>query len=220
MPGPLDPSLADALAALASGQAHDQTLAELEGRADALGLPMVDRATGSFVALVLRAVGARRVVELGAGHGDLTWWLAGATGADREVLVVTDPDETDGIEVALRRGGRFAGVRLRGASHPAPASPDHLAEVAGPLDAVVVRDVTARLVEVVGEVGARLRDGGVLLVEGVLADGAPAGRAAAVVRDALEDPELWASVVPLGRGWLVALRARSDLGGAATDQLW
>jgi hypothetical protein len=41
-----------------------------------------DPATATFVAFVVRAVGARRVIELGAGMGDLTWWLAGAVGAD------------------------------------------------------------------------------------------------------------------------------------------
>lgn len=220
MSGPLDPSLADALTALAGAQVHDPTLTELEGRADALQRPVVDRATGSFLVLLLRAIGARRVVELGAAHGDLTWWLAGAVADDGEVVAVTSPDDAESAEATLRRAGRFSQVTLHTATHPAATSPDHLAEVPGELDAVVVREVTSRLAEIVEVVGGRLRPGGLLLVEGVLADGAPAGRAATVVRETLEDPELWASVVPLGTGWLVALRARSNLAGAASDRLW
>lgn len=220
MTGPLDPGLADALAALAAGQAHDHTLAELEARAEELGVPAVDRATASFVALVVRAVGARRVVELGAGAGDLTWWLAGAVGDDGEVVVTTAADDAVVLTAALRRGGRFDRVDLRVVEHPPPGSPDHLAAVEGDLDALVVHEVSPRLQETIELVASRLRPGGVLLVAGVLADGPPAGRAAQVVRALLEDPEVWVSLVPLGDGWLVALRARSDLAGGATDRLW
>lgn len=213
--------LADALIALASAQADDPALAEFELAADATGEPLLDRAASTFVTWALRAVGATRVVELGGGTGALTWWLAGAVGADGEVHVVTDPVGGEVAVDRLRRAGRFDRVVVHTTdAGDGGASPDHLATIEGELDAIVVREVTPRLAEAWDELVARVRPGGVIVVGSVLADGPPAGVTAAVVREALEDPELWASVVPLDRGLLVALKARSDLAGAATDRLW
>lgn len=213
--------LPDVLADLASAQTHDQSLVELEIAADATGEHLPDRAAATFVALVLRSVGATRVVELGAGTGGLSWWLAGAVGAEGELHVVTDEAAGETLAGRLRRAGRFGQVTVHTTdTADGGASPDDVTVVDGDLDAVVVREVTPRLTEAWEALVARVRPGGVVLVGEVLADGPPAGRTASVVREALEDPDLWTSVVPLGGGWLVALKARSDLGGAATERLW
>jgi predicted O-methyltransferase YrrM len=213
--------LADALADLAFAQAHDQALVELEIAAEATAEPLPDRAAATFVAWAVRAVGASRVVELGAGGGGLTWWLAGAIGAEGELHAVTDSASSETLADRLRRAGRFGQVTVHATeAADGGASPDHLTGIDGDLDAIVVREVTPRLADAWGALVARVRPGGVVVVGEVLADGPPAGRNAAVVRDALEDPDLWASIVPLGDGWLVALRTRSDVAGAATDRLW
>jgi predicted O-methyltransferase YrrM len=213
--------VSDALADLAFAQTHDHALVELEIAADATGEPLPDRAAATFVAWALRAAGAQRVVELGAGRGALTWWLAGATGHGGELHAVTDPASAPTLTDRLRRAGRYAHVTVHVTdATDAGTSPDHLARVEGDLDAVVVARPTRRLADAWDTVVGRVRPGGVLVVGEVLLDGPPTGPAEAVVRDALEDPELWTSVVPLGDGWLVALRTRSDLGGAATDHLW
>jgi predicted O-methyltransferase YrrM len=209
----------DALAALAAAQAHDEALVELEIAAEATGEPLPDRAAATFVAWAVRAVGAVRVVELGAGRGGLTWWLAGAVGAGGELHAVTDAATAPTLTDRLRRSGRHGRTTVH-AVEGADVSPDHLTLVDGPLDALVVRRTTPRLVEAWDAVTSRVRPGGVLLVGEVLVDGPPAGRTAALVREALEDPELWSTVVPLGDGWLAGLRARSDLAGGATDRLW
>lgn len=213
----LGPVLSD----LAFAQAHDHALVEMAEAAEARGEVVPDRAAATFVTWAVRAVGARRVVELGAGAGALTWWLAGAVSDGGEVHACTDPSSAGRLEATLRRSGRFGRVTLHLDGSPlAGASPDHLADVPGDLDAVVVGTVTVELLGAWSTVVERLRPGGVLLVGGVLAEGAPTGRHAEVVREALEDPELWTSVVPLGGGWLAGLKARSDLTGAATDELW
>lgn len=213
--------LSDALAALASAQTHDQALVELAIAADATGEPVPDPAAATFVAWAVRSAQATRVVELGAGTGGLSWWLAGAVGAEGALHVVTD-DASEGVLVdRLRRAGRFGQVTVHTTDAPdAGASPDHLTAVDGDLDAIVVREVTPRLVDAWDALVARVRPGGVIVVGEVLVEGPPAGRTGAVVREALEDPDLWTSLVPLGGGWLVALKARSDLAGAATDRLW
>lgn len=214
--------VADALADLAFAQTHDQTLAELEVAADAGGEAVPDRAAASFVVWALRAAGAARVVELGAGRGALSWWLAGATALGGELHVVTDPPSAPVLTDRLRRAGRFGHVTVHGTGGPDDPglAPTHLAGVRGELDAVVVARPTEDLVRGWDDVVDRVRPGGVLVVGEVLRAGIPTGAAGTLVRGALEDPELWASVVPLGDGWLVALKARADLGGAAAEGLW
>lgn len=218
--GPAD-ALADALADLAFAQTHDQALVELEIAADATGESLPDRAAATFAAWAVRAVGASRVAELGAGGGGLTWWLAGAIGAEGELHAVTDAASAETLAGRLRRAGRFGQVTVHVVeTADGGASPDHLTSIDGELDAIVVREVTPRLADAWDALVARVRYGGVVIVGEVLVHGPPAGRTAAIVRDALEDPDLWTSLVPLGDGWLVALRTRSDVAGTATDRLW
>jgi predicted O-methyltransferase YrrM len=221
LPAPAADPLAHVLADLAAAQTHDHALVELEVAAEATGEHLPDRAAASFVAWAVRAVGATRVVELGGGRGGLSWWLAGAVGEEGQLHVVTDGASAGTVRDRLRRAGRSGQVTVHATDGgDGGASPDHLAVIDGDLDAVVIREVTPRLAEAWAALVGRVRPGGVVVVGEVLADGPPAGRTGAVVRDALEDPELWSSVVPLGDGWLVALKARSDLAGAATDRLW
>ncbi|MEX1178986.1 MAG: hypothetical protein WEB09_11045, partial [Nitriliruptor sp.] len=209
-------SLGAALADLAFAQAHDQALVEIDLAAEARGEPVPDRAAATFAAWALRAVGAERVVELGAGAGALTWWLVGAVGDAGEVHAVCDPPSAVRLEAVLRRSGRFAPVTVHTTDAPdRGVSPDHLAELAGEFDAIVVRQVTPRLEEVWDQVVARLRTGGALLIGDVAPGGPPAGTAARAVREALEDPELWTTVVPIGTGWVAALKARSTPSGTA-----
>jgi predicted O-methyltransferase YrrM len=213
--------LPSALDDLAAAQAHDHALVELEVAADTAGERIVDRASATFVTWALRAVGARRVVELGAGRGALTWWLAGAVGADGELHAVTRSDDAPPLRDRLRRSGRAGQLAVHTTDADDGTDPVHLDAVGGDLDAVVVAgpdpSVTASWAALVD----RVRSGGVIVVGGVLPGGAlPSGEVAGLVREALEDPELWTTLVPLGGGWLAALKARSDLAGGATDRLW
>jgi predicted O-methyltransferase YrrM len=215
------PRLPVDLADLAAAQAHDQVLVELEVAADAAGEPVPDRATATFVTWALRSVGARRIVELGAGRGALTWWLAGAVGAEGELHAVTTADAASIVRDRLRRSGRATQVTVHTTDADDGSDPVHLEAVDGDLDAVVVATVGEALPTGWATVVDRVRPGGVILVAGVLPGGSlPGGEVGDLVRDALEDPELWVTLVPLGGGWLAALKARSDLAGGATDRLW
>jgi predicted O-methyltransferase YrrM len=215
------PHLSADLADLAAAQAHDQVLVELEVAADAVGEPVPDRASGTFVTWALRTADARRVVELGAGRGALTWWLAGAVGAEGELHAVTATDEASIVRDRLRRSGRATQVTVHTTDADDGSDPVHLEAVDGDLDAVVIGTVDGAVLAGWPAVLDRVRAGGLVLVGGVLPGGArPSGEVGDLVRDALEDPELWVTLVPLGGGWLAALKARSDLAGGATDRLW
>ena len=85
---------------------HDEpVLVEMETRAAEHGFPIVGRATGRFLELAARAVGARRVMELGSGYGYSAYWFARAVGPDGEV-VCTDGEPTPSQRRSPRRASR------------------------------------------------------------------------------------------------------------------
>ena len=87
LPQPVD----DYLTSHAGRQHGDAVLDEMEARAREHGFPIVERAVGRYLELQARAVGARRVMELGSGYGYSAYWFARAVGDDGEV-VCTDGD--------------------------------------------------------------------------------------------------------------------------------
>jgi caffeoyl-CoA O-methyltransferase len=228
MPEPLLPrEVADYLTDLARAEVRDAVLDDMERRADELGFPIVGRAVGRFLELQARAIGARRVVELGSGYGYSAFWFARALAgidappaqagdAGGEVVCTdTDPENARLAERYLRRAGLWDRVRYRVGD-----ALEGLAAVEGDLD-IVYCDVDKH-----GYPGAwaaaaeRLRVGGMFLCDNVLWDGRVAGlpRAPAPARDAvtgdivamtraiLDDERYVTSLVPIRDGILVALR--------------
>jgi caffeoyl-CoA O-methyltransferase len=209
------------LVELVKAQHADQVLTEMESRADELGFPIVGRAVGRFLELQARAIGARRVVELGSGYGYSAYWFARAVGEDGEVVCTdADPDNARLAEGYLRRAGLWAPVRY----HVGDAL-EGLAAVDGELD-VVYCDIDKDGYPAAWSAACeRLRVGGLFLCDNVLWDGrvagvAPEGEPAEVAasraevtddivamsREVASDPRYVSSVVPIRDGVLVALR--------------
>jgi len=209
------------LVELVKAQFADQVLTEMEIRADDAGFPIVGRAVGRFLELQARAIGARRIVELGSGFGYSAYFFAGAVGDDGEVVCTdTDPDNARLAETYLRRAGRWAPVRY----HVGDAL-EGLATVEGELD-VVYCDIDKQGYPAAWAAAAeRLRVGGMFLCDNVLWDGRVAGlapadeddevaaaRAAvtddivAMSREIASDPRYVSSLAPIRDGVLVALR--------------
>ncbi len=65
----MDDAVESYLTELARTEHEEPVLVEMEARAAEHGFPIVGRATGRFLELAARAVGARRVMELGSGYG-------------------------------------------------------------------------------------------------------------------------------------------------------
>jgi predicted O-methyltransferase YrrM len=76
---------------LALQQHPDDVLDAMEAYAAEHSIPLIGRAAGAFIELAARSIGARRVLELGAGIGYGTLWLARAVGSDGEVSSI-EPD--------------------------------------------------------------------------------------------------------------------------------
>jgi predicted O-methyltransferase YrrM len=99
---------------LAGVEHGDAVLTEMEEYAEQHGFPIVGRATGRFLEVAARSVGARRVMELGSGYGYSAYWFARAVGESGEV-VCTEGDQAnaDRARQYLTRAGAWPRVRYR-----------------------------------------------------------------------------------------------------------
>jgi caffeoyl-CoA O-methyltransferase len=110
----MDDAVENYLTELARTEHEDPVLLEMEARAAEHGFPIVGRATGRFLELAARAVGARRVMELGSGYGYSAYWFARAVGPDGEVVCTDgDPENARLAEDYLSRAGVWDRVRYR-----------------------------------------------------------------------------------------------------------
>jgi caffeoyl-CoA O-methyltransferase len=209
------------LTELVKAQHADQVLTEMEIRANELGFPIVGRAVGRFLELQARAIGARRVVELGSGFGYSAYWFARAVGDDGQVVCTdADPDHARAAEAYLRRAGLWGPVRY----HVGDAL-DGLAAVDGDLDVVYCDIDKHGYPNAWAAAAERLRVGGLFLCDNVLWDGrvvglAPAeedpataadrsevtGDIVAMTRAIANDPRYLSVIAPIRDGVLVALR--------------
>jgi len=73
---------------------HDEAvLLEMEKEGRERDFPIVGRMVGVAMEILARAIGARRVVELGSGFGYSAYWFARAVGPDGEIhLTDGDPE--------------------------------------------------------------------------------------------------------------------------------
>jgi caffeoyl-CoA O-methyltransferase len=201
---------------LATVQVRDAVLDDMERRAAEHGFPIVGRAVGRFLEVQARAIGARRVVELGSGYGYSAYWFARAVGADGEVICTdADPANAELAERYLRRARLWDRVRY----HVGDAL-EGLAGVDGEVD-VVYCDVDKDGYPAAWEAAAeRLRVGGLFLCDNVLWDGRVVGLArepapardvvtpdiVAMTRAVVDDGRFVTSLAPIRDGILVALR--------------
>src|SRR5215212_8731667 len=110
----MDDAVESYLTDLAKTEHEDPVLVEMEARAAENRFPIVGRATGRFLELAARAVGARRVMELGSGYGYSAYWFARAVGEDGAVVCTDgDPENAKLAEGYLRTAGVWDRVRYR-----------------------------------------------------------------------------------------------------------
>ena len=110
----MDDTVEAYLTGLAEAEHDDPVLAEMEAMAAEHDFPIVGRATGRYLELAARMIGARRVMELGSGFGYSAYWFARAVGEAGEV-VCTDgnPDNATKAEQYLSKAGLWDRVRYR-----------------------------------------------------------------------------------------------------------
>lgn len=188
----------------------DPLLQRLEEAATQRGFPLVGRRSGRLMGLLSRAIGARRVFELGSGFGYSAYFFAQAVGAEGQVICT----EKDAWELDHHRalyGDHPLAQRIR---YRMGSAVEQLQAEPGPLD-VVFMDIDKQGYRAALDPIARaLRPGGLLFVDNTLWGGRvcggaddPSTQAVHAFNTALaQDPRFEAELLPVGDGLSVARR--------------
>lgn len=212
--GFLDDRIGDYITALTARSLDDPVLDEMEARAAREGFPIVGRAVGRLLEVAARAVGARRVVELGSGFGYSAYFFARAVGPTGEV-VCTDAsaDHARDAERYLSRAGLWHRVRFRVGD-----ALEGLAAEEGEFDVVYCDVDKDGYPDCWRAARERIRVGGLYLCDNVLWDGRVVtgedrpgleGWTAAIATHnelVFSDDRYVSTIVPIRDGVLVALR--------------
>jgi caffeoyl-CoA O-methyltransferase len=194
----------------------DPVLAEMEAHGARDGVPIVVPATGALLGVLARTAGARRIVEVGTAIGVSTLYLARALPDEGTIVSFEiDPERHAAARGYLERAGLLdrADLRLQDAREGLAALEP------GSFDLAFVDGVKAQYGDYLELVLPLLRFGGVLTVDNVLMSGTVAEGAGdghwteqqiegmrAVNARLLSDPELDATLTPVGDGLLIAVR--------------
>jgi predicted O-methyltransferase YrrM len=198
---------------------HDEpVLLEMEREAAERDFPIINRLCGVAVELLARAIGARRVFELGSGYGYSAYWFARATGERGEVHCTdTDAENARKAQAYLGRAGLWDRIRF----HVGDALTE-LGKVDGEFD-VVYNDINKDGYPAAWSAArTRVRVGGLYICDNVLWSGRVAQKqpdksdsradwTAAIVehnRLIAADRDYLSTIVPLRDGLMVALRLR------------
>jgi predicted O-methyltransferase YrrM len=184
----------------------------MEARAEEHGFPIVGRASGRFLELAARAVGARRVMELGSGYGYSAYWFARAVGPDGEVVCTDgDPENAKLAEDYLSTAGMWDRVRYRVGD-----ALQGFAEETGDFDVVYCDVDKDGYPDCWRAARDRIRVGGLWLCDNTIWSGRvatqadPGDRATAFIQEhnrlVAADTRYLGSIVPIRDGVMTALR--------------
>lgn len=194
----------------------DPLLAEMQAHGARERIPILDAQSGALLHVLARAIGARRIVEVGTAIGVSTLHLARALPADGELVSFEiDPERHAAAQAYLGRDGELQAqldLRLQDARAG-------LAELDGAFDLAFLDGVKAEYEDYLALVVPLLRSGGLVAVDNVLMSGTVAenrsdghwsdeqiATARAFNERLLAHPQLVATITPVGDG--IALAAR------------
>jgi caffeoyl-CoA O-methyltransferase len=197
------------------GRDDDDVLREMESLADERDFPIVGRLVGVTLELLARAIGARRVLEMGSGYGYSAYWFSRAVGPGGEVhMTEGDPVNQEKALDYLER----AGLADRVQSHVGNAL-EIIDELSGEFDIVFCDIDKGDYPTAWGKARERIRVGGLYLCDNVLWSGRVAEETpeddvrpgwTAAIKDHNEaivaDPRYVQTVVPTRDGVMVAIR--------------
>ena len=170
--------------------AHDDRLARFRN---------VEPETAALLAVLVRATGAQRLLEIGTSNGYSTIWLAEAAAATggRVVSVEVDPTRTALARDNLERAGVDAELITRDAAEVLAEAPD------AAWDFVFLDAERPAYVSYWPELVRTLAPRGLLAVDNVLSHEHQLIEFTMLVED---DPRVMTTVVPVGAGLRLAVR--------------
>ncbi len=195
---------------------HDEpVLLEMEAEGKERGFPIIGRMVGVAIEILARAIGAKRVFELGSGYGYSGYWFARAIGSTGE-LHLTDGDPENERKAADYLGR--AGVWDRVTFHVGDAV-TVLNEAEGQFDIVYCDIDKHGYPEAWRAARDRIRAGGLFICDNTLWSGRVTGQTEEEDRRpewteaikemnsaAAGDPGYLSTILPIRDGVLVALR--------------
>lgn len=193
----------------------DALLSEMQERGHRDNVPILDAQAAALLHVLARAMGARRIVEVGTAIGVSTIHLARALPEDGELISFEiDRERHAAAQSYFARARLSAHVDLR-----LQDATEGLAQLAGPFDLAFLDGVKAEYAQYLDLVVPLLRPGGLVAVDNVLMSGAVAeGRAVdgwseervetarAFNAHFLGHPELVGTITPVGDGIALAVR--------------
>lgn len=196
-------------------EAPDAVLAEMEAQAADEGIPVVVPETGALLNVLARACGARQVLEVGTAIGVSTLYLARALPVGGKVVSFEiDEARHSAARQYLDRAGVSDRVELR-----LQDAREGLATLSGGFDLAFIDGVKAQYGDYLEAAIPLLRSGGVLAVDNVLMSGTVAEERSdshwteeqiasmrVLNRRLTSDPQMIATVTPVGDGVLVGVR--------------
>jgi predicted O-methyltransferase YrrM len=193
----VDSSLRTLLGELAAfGESHD--------RADANhGTRMLNITpdTGEFLAVLVKAMDARRILEVGTSNGYSTLWLADAAGPDGAVTTL----ERDTGKIALARANFDRAGLARRITQLEGDAGAHLARLPdAAFDLVFLDSQRSVYLDWWPHLRRVLRAGALLVVDNATSHAHEMAAFMAAVR---ADPAFTASLVPVGKGEFLAVKA-------------
>ena len=191
-------------------------LLELEQHGLREGIPIVDRAAGRFLSVLVHCMQANRILELGTAYGYSTLWMALALPPAGRIWTI-DPD-IERTEIAAEYFRR-AGVRERIEIMNQPALEALEWFPQRNLDIVFIDAIKTEYEDYLDAVVPMLKRSGIVVIDNLLwsgkssavaksGDDADTKALRAFNKKFLNHPELDATIVPIGDG--IGIGARVD----------
>jgi len=193
----VDAHLTTLLAELATfGDAHDA-----DGANRATRMLNITPDTGAFLAVLVKATQARRILELGTSNGYSTLWLADAAAAIDGAVTTVEmaPEKIALAQANFARAGLAERIEQRAGD--AGAVLRELAD--GAFDLVFLDSKRSAYLDWWPDLKRVLRDGGLLVVDNATSHAQEMADFSAAVR---ADGGFSTSLVPVGKGEFLALK--------------
>jgi len=194
----LHPSLKTLLDELAAyGDAHDGDAANRASR-----MLNITPDTGAFLAVLVRATGARRILEIGTSNGYSTLWLADAAAAIGGAVATV---ELSPAKIAMAHTNfTRAGLLDRITQHEGDAGAVLAGLDDGAVDLLFLDSQRSAYLDWWPQLKRVLRAGGLLVVDNATSH---AGEMAAFTAAVRADAGFTTSLVPVGKGEFLAVKS-------------